>query len=90
MPGRYVHLTTKNFKLMNKLKFLSYFFSILIIFSCQDVEQQADFPKFDFQPNILWITCEDMSPHLGCYGDSTARTTYIDNLSSEGIIYTNA
>jgi N-sulfoglucosamine sulfohydrolase len=21
------------------------------------------------RPNILWITCEDISPNLGCYGD---------------------
>ena len=26
------------------------------------------------RPNILWITCEDMSPHLGCYGDRTVPT----------------
>ena len=23
-------------------------------------------------PNILWITAEDMSPTLGCYGDPDA------------------
>ena len=22
------------------------------------------------RPNILWITCEDLSPVLGCYGDA--------------------
>ena len=25
-------------------------------------------------PNILWITAEDMSPKLGCYGDTYATT----------------
>ncbi len=35
------------------------------------------------------ITCEDMSPHLGCYGDSIARTPVLDQLASEGIRYTN-
>ena len=24
------------------------------------------------RPNILWITAEDMSPTLGCYGDDFA------------------
>ena len=22
------------------------------------------------RPNILWITSEDIGPHLGCYGDA--------------------
>jgi len=39
------------------------------------------------KPNILWITCEDMSPNLGCYGDSFARTPSIDVLSQKGLRY---
>jgi N-sulfoglucosamine sulfohydrolase len=42
------------------------------------------------QPNILWITCEDMSPHLGCYGDNEVKTPNIDQLAAEGIRYTHA
>ena len=42
------------------------------------------------RPNILWITCEDMSPRLGCYGDRTVPTPNIDRLASEGVLYTNA
>jgi len=41
------------------------------------------------RPNILWISTEDMSPHLGCYGDKTARTPNIDRLASQGIRFTN-
>lgn len=41
-------------------------------------------------PNILWITCEDISPYLGCYGDKNANTPNLDKLASEGIIYSNA
>lgn len=41
-------------------------------------------------PNILWITCEDMSPNLGCYGDPDARTPNIDRLAAEGRRYENA
>ncbi len=41
------------------------------------------------QPNILWITCEDMSEHLGCYGDLTVPTPHIDRLAREGVRYTN-
>jgi len=42
------------------------------------------------RPNILWITCEDISPDLGCYGDPYAVTPNLDKLASEGARYTNA
>lgn len=41
-------------------------------------------------PNILWITVEDMSPTLGCYGDDFARTPHLDAFAKESILYTNA
>jgi arylsulfatase A-like enzyme len=41
------------------------------------------------QPNILWISTEDMSPHLGCYGDMVAKTPNIDRLASQGIRFDN-
>lgn len=40
--------------------------------------------------NILWITVEDMSPRLGCYGDQTVPTPNIDRLAKEGVRYTQA
>lgn len=42
------------------------------------------------RPNVLWITCEDLSPMLGCYGDRFARTPNLDALAAEGVRYTNA
>ena len=42
------------------------------------------------RPNILWITAEDMSPTLGCYGDDYATTPNIDKLAKEGVLYRNA
>ncbi|MCW5962681.1 MAG: sulfatase-like hydrolase/transferase [Bryobacterales bacterium] len=42
------------------------------------------------KPNILWITCEDIGPELGCYGDSYADTPNIDNLASRSLRYLNA
>ena len=42
------------------------------------------------QPNIVWISCEDISPHLGCYGDPHAITPNLDKLADEGTCYTNA
>lgn len=40
-------------------------------------------------PNILWITCEDISPFLGCYGDTLADTPNLDMLAEDGVRYTN-
>jgi uncharacterized sulfatase len=40
--------------------------------------------------NILWLTCEDMSPNLGCYGDTQASSPHIDSLAQEGLRYTHA
>jgi len=41
-------------------------------------------------PNILWITSEDNSRLLGCYGDNFAITPHLDQLASDGFLYTNA
>ena len=42
------------------------------------------------KPNIVWIVCEDLSPHLGCYGDKVTKTPNLDQLASEGVRFTNA
>jgi len=42
------------------------------------------------EPNILWLSCEDISPHIGCFGDEHAITPNIDRLSQDGVRYTNA
>jgi len=46
--------------------------------------------KISKMPNILWITSEDNSRLLGCYGDTFATTPHLDQLASEGFLYTNA
>lgn len=38
-------------------------------------------------PNILWVTCEDMSPNLGCYGDRYAKSPAIDRLAERSLRY---
>ena len=42
------------------------------------------------RPNVLWLSCEDISPNLGCYGDAYARTPVLDKLAAEGVRYTEA
>ncbi len=42
------------------------------------------------RPNILWITSEDNSPLLGCYGDELAHTPNLDGLAAQSVRYRNA
>ena len=39
------------------------------------------------RPNILWITIEDWSPDLSCYGTKGLKTPNVDRLASEGVRY---
>ena len=66
-------------------RFLKFAFTYLILFHsisilAQDIER----------PNILWITCEDISPDLSFYGDSLAKTPNLDKLAKNSLIYDNA
>jgi len=40
--------------------------------------------------NVVWISCEDMGPILGSYGNDIVKTPNLDKLASEGVRYTNA
>ncbi|HOB98186.1 MAG TPA: sulfatase-like hydrolase/transferase [Verrucomicrobiota bacterium] len=42
------------------------------------------------RPNVVWITSEDNSPYLGCYGDRLAQTPHLDRLAAQGVRYRNA
>ncbi len=42
------------------------------------------------RPNILWITIEDWSPDLSCYGTKGIYTPHVDKLASQGIRYETA
>lgn len=57
----------------------------LLYCSCQTADTKEPPP-----PNVLWITCEDISPNLGAYGDTFANTPNLDQLAKEGVVYTNA
>ncbi|BCS84546.1 sulfatase [Prevotella herbatica] len=45
-------------------------------------------------PNIIWITCEDISPYMSIYGADIVKTPNIDQLAHEGMkfqsVYTTA
>ncbi|MBL9126056.1 MAG: sulfatase [Verrucomicrobiales bacterium] len=42
------------------------------------------------RPNILWLTCEDTGPHLGCYGDPDATTPRLDAFAATGMRFRRA
>jgi arylsulfatase A-like enzyme len=68
---------------MNKLN------SLLGISVASLLAANASAQQSQRMPNILWISNEDMSPHLGCYGDKIAKTPNIDRLAEQGIRFTN-
>lgn len=39
------------------------------------------------RPNILWLTCEDMGPHIGPYGDRYATTPNLDRFAQRALRY---
>ena len=45
-------------------------------------------PEAPPRPNVLWISTEDISPDLGCYGDSYAVTPNLDKLAAQGTRFT--
>ena len=71
----------------NFLKIAGIIIILFTVFSCQEKEETTDISSL---PNILWIMAEDLSPHLGCYGDSLVYSPNIDKIASEGVVFTKA
>jgi arylsulfatase A-like enzyme len=42
------------------------------------------------RPNILWVSCEDIGPELGAYGDRYSVSPNLDALAAQGMKYRNA
>ena len=64
------------------------FFVFILLYSC--TTRSTENQQVSEKPNILWITCEDITPMIGCYGDPLAHTPNIDNLASQGVLFKNA
>ncbi|MGB5668754.1 MAG: sulfatase-like hydrolase/transferase [Maribacter sp.] len=58
---------------------------LVLLIGCKSKEIESD-----KRPNILWITIEDWSPDLSCYGTKGIHTPNVDKLASEGIRYETA
>jgi uncharacterized sulfatase len=63
---------------------------ILLLLSLGSCFRSSESKIIDSRPNILWITCEDISPHLGCYGDPYAHTPTLDALAEKGVRFSHA
>jgi N-sulfoglucosamine sulfohydrolase len=68
------------------MKYIYTFILASLVFSTSAYPQSSK----KKQPNIVWIVCEDLSPHLGCYGDQVTKTPNLDQLATQGVRYTNA
>ena len=62
-----------------------YFCIFLFMISCSNHSEKIKKPL-----NVVWISCEDMGPILGSYGNQIIKTPNLDKLASEGVRYTNA
>lgn len=62
----------------------------LPLHSSQAAEAAATQTPSPARPNILWLTAEDLSPNLGCYGDTYARTPNLDAFAQGSVRYTGA
>ena len=56
---------------------------LVLLFACSVASAAS-------RPNILWISAEDLSPDLGCYGDAYSITPNLDKLASQGVRFTRA
>lgn len=68
--------------------YLILFFAATLLWACGPAASSD--PANAERPNILWITCEDISPYLGSYGFDQALTPNLDRLAARGIRYTHA
>jgi len=72
------------------------FLCFFALFSCREEskmeEETAALPfqyDLDFQPNILWLVAEDLSPVIPPFGDNTIETPNLSRLAAEGVCYDN-
>jgi arylsulfatase A-like enzyme len=75
--------------MINPLKKVSGLLPVALTSCLSSMAQTSTHEISEQRPNILWISTEDFSPHLGCYGDPLAQTPNIDRLASQGIRFTH-
>ncbi|MCK5564933.1 MAG: sulfatase [Planctomycetes bacterium] len=71
-----------NMKTICSVKSSAVLISAFVAFSLCGVAQA--------QPNVLFISVDDLKPTLGCYDDNVAITPNIDTLAESGLVFFNA
>lgn len=67
------------------------FFVLFLVASCSAIVCSGKRAEAAQQrPNILWLSCEDISSHLGCYGYERATTPNLDRFAQQGVLFRNA
>lgn len=78
-------------RLKRKTPFILLLISIgFLLMGCGEKAKKNQEQLADNRPNILWITIEDWSPDLSCYGTKGIHTPNVDKLAAEGIRYKTA
>lgn len=62
-------------------------FAVLLMTSCQT--RVVDASASQARPNIVFLLVEDLSPRIGAFGDTVARTPNLDQMAREGVRYTS-
>lgn len=71
---------------MQKLRYILTFLALGSAFMAAAQSKLA--PNLPQRPNIVWIVAEDMSSHLGSFGDNLVKTPNIDQLAADGVRFT--
>ena len=66
-------------------KILAGLLAWIVVLEVLSVRLVAQTPE---RPNILWITCEDTGPQLGCYNDAYATTPNLDAFAQSALKFT--
>jgi len=73
---------------MTKNQFLVYITGIMFFITCQQKTESGQESEKQ-KPNILFIAVDDLRSELGCYGNEQIKTPNLDQLASDGVLFTN-
>ena len=63
-------------------------FPIIVLFFSLSGCHPPDHKQETLKPNILFIAIDDLRPELGAYGNPVVKTPHLDNLASQGRLFT--